>query len=62
MNNSSFIVRFLVIFIPLMVFMFLMHLAGITDNIFMTIILSLALVWMIQAIYKKVLKRKENKD
>ncbi|MDO4393917.1 MAG: hypothetical protein Q4C80_05835 [Bacillota bacterium] len=61
-KTSGFIVRFLIIFIPLMIMMFLMHIAGITKNLFMTIILSLAIVWMIQSIYKKALKAKEEKE
>lgn len=62
MKNPSFIVRFLVFFVPLLIFMFIMSLAGITDNLFMTVILSLAFVWMVQAIYKMVLKKREDKQ
>ncbi len=62
MKQHSFIVRFVIIFVPLLLFLLLMSLAGITKNIFMTLILSLAFTWMVQAIYKKVmLKRNRNK-
>lgn len=61
MKQHSFIVRFVIIFVPLLLFLLLMSLAGITKNIFMTLILSLAFTWMVQAIYKKVmLKRNRN--
>ncbi len=61
MKQHSFIVRFVIIFVPLLLFLLLMFLAGITKNIFMTLILSLAFTWMVQAIYKKVmLKRNRN--
>ena len=55
MKQHSFIVRFVIIFVPLLLFLLLMFLAGITKNIFMTLILSLAFTWMVQAIYKKVM-------
>lgn len=61
MNGHSFIVRFLIVFIPLMIFMFIMSIAGITDDLLMTIILSLAFVWMVQAIYKAVMRKKQDK-
>ena len=59
--QAGFIKRFIIIFIPLIIFMILIKLAGI-DNIFMMIILALAFVWMVQAIYKKVseMKKKES--
>ncbi|MDO4544761.1 MAG: hypothetical protein Q4C25_01265 [Bacillota bacterium] len=59
MNQPSFIIRFLIFFVPLLLFLFVMILAGITDNIFMTIILCLAFVWLEQAVYKAILKKKE---
>lgn len=55
--QAGFIKRFIIIFIPLIIFMILIKLAGI-DNIFMMIILALAFVWMVQAIYKKVSEKK----
>ena len=58
MKMQSFIIRFLIFFIPLAIFMFIMTCIGITKNVFLTILLSLAFVWMIQAIYKIVLNRK----
>ena len=57
MKQPSFLMRFIVIFIPLIIFMVLVRVAGI-DNLFMIIILALAFVWMIQAIYKKYLQKK----
>ena len=63
MNQPSFIIRFLIVFVPALVFLFLMYLAGVTDNVFMTIVCLLAFVWFIQAIYKKVMnKRATNTD
>lgn len=56
--QAGFIKRFLIIFIPLIIFMVLIKLAGI-DNMFMMIILALAFVWMVQAIYKKVSEKKD---
>ena len=58
MKMQSFIIRFLICFIPFAIFMFIMTWIGITKNVFLTILLSLAFVWMIQAIYKIVLNRK----
>ena len=58
MKMQSFIIRFLIFFIQLAIFMFIMTWIGITKNVFLTILLSLAFVWMIQAIYKIVLNRK----
>ena len=58
MKMQSFIIRFLIFFIPLAIFMFIMTWIGITKNVFLTILLSLAFVWMIQAIYNIVLNRK----
>lgn len=58
MQEHGFLIRFLIIFLPLIVFMVLIRLAGI-DNLFMIIILSLAFVWMIQAIYKKIMAKKQ---
>lgn len=55
--QAGFIKRFIIIFIPLIIFMILIKLAGI-DNMFMMIILALAFVWMVQAIYKKVSEKK----
>lgn len=57
MYNPSFLTRFLVFFIPLLLFFFLMYAAGITNNMFLTIILSLAVVWMVQAGYKHYMKK-----
>ena len=48
MKMQSFIIRFLIFFIPLAIFMFIMTWIGITKNVFLTILLSLAFVWMIQ--------------
>ncbi|MCI5885551.1 MAG: hypothetical protein MRZ77_05435 [Clostridiales bacterium] len=59
--QAGFIKRFIIIFIPLIIFMILIKLAGI-DNIFMMIILALAFVWMVQAIYKKVSEKKEKES
>ena len=59
--QAGFIKRFIIIFIPLIIFMILIKLAGI-DNIFMMIILSLAFVWMVQAIYKKVSEKKKKES
>lgn len=59
--QAGFIKRFIIIFIPLIIFMILIKLAGI-DNIFMLIILALAFVWMVQAIYKKVSEKKEKES
>ena len=59
--QAGFIKRFIIIFIPLIIFMILIKLAGI-DNIFMMIILALAFVWMVQAIYKKVSEKKEEES
>ncbi|MDO4745284.1 MAG: hypothetical protein Q4B18_01875 [Bacillota bacterium] len=61
MNQPGFFVRVIVFFVPLVMFLILMAMAGITDNLFMTIILSLAFVWMLQRIYKIVLKKMEEK-
>lgn len=61
MNQPGFFVRVIVFFVPLVIFLLLMAMAGITDNLFMTIILSLAFVWMLQRIYKIVLKKMEEK-
>ena len=61
MSQPGFIIRFLIFFVPLLLFLFVMYLAGITDNLFMTILLSLAFVWMIQAVYRMVLKKREEK-
>lgn len=58
-NQPSFAVRFLIVFVPLIVFMFLIFLAGIR-NIFMMVILALAFTWMIQAIYKKYQDKKQS--
>lgn len=62
MKQPSFFVRFLIVFIPLLFFLFLMSLAGITDNVLVTVILLLAIVWMIQAIYKKVISGNQDDD
>ena len=59
--QAGFIKRFIIIFIPLIIFMILIKLAGI-DNIFMMIILALAFVWMVQAIYKKVSEKKRKES
>lgn len=59
--QAGFIKRFIIIFIPLIIFMILIKLAGI-DNIFMMIILALAFVWMVQAIYKKVSEKKKKES
>lgn len=59
--QAGFIKRFIIIFIPLIIFMILIKLAGI-DNIFMLIILALAFVWMVQAIYKKVSEKKKKES
>lgn len=59
--QAGFIKRFIIIFIPLIIFMILIKLAGI-DNMFMMIILALAFVWMVQAIYKKVSEKKGKKS
>ena len=59
--QAGFIKRFIIIFIPLIIFMVLIKLAGI-DNMFMMIILALAFVWMVQAIYKKVSEKKEKES
>lgn len=59
--QAGFIKRFIIIFIPLIIFMILIKLAGI-DNMFMMIILALAFVWMVQAIYKKVSEKKEKES
>ncbi|MBQ0079579.1 MAG: hypothetical protein KBS66_06810 [Eubacterium sp.] len=60
-NQPSFIVRFLVVFVPLVVFMFLIFLSGIR-NTFMMIILALAFTWMVQALYKKYLDKKQSQS
>ena len=62
MKKPNFGIRFLIIFVPLVIFIILMDLAGITKNIPMTIILALVFVWFVQAIYKQVLMRKANKE
>lgn len=62
MKQHSFIVRFVIIFVPLLLFLALMSLAGITKNVFMTLILSLAFTWMIQAIYKKIMRKRNSSD
>lgn len=59
--QAGFIKRFIIIFIPLIIFMILIKLAGI-DNMFMMIILALAFVWMVQAIYKKVSEKKKKES
>lgn len=59
--QAGFIKRFIIIFIPLIIFMILIKLAGI-DNIFMMIILALAFVWMVQAICKKVSEKKKKES
>ena len=59
--QAGFIKRFIIIFIPLIIFMILIKLAGI-DNIFMMIILALAFVWMVKAIYKKVSEKKKKES
>ncbi|MDY4959523.1 MAG: hypothetical protein SO262_04485 [Lentihominibacter sp.] len=56
--NRDFVKRFIIIFLPLIIFMILIKMAGI-DNMFMIIILSLAFVWMIQATYKKYSEKKK---
>lgn len=61
MKNPSFLIRFLIFFIPLMIFFFLMYAAGITNNMFVTILLSLAVVWMVQACYKTYLRKAQEK-
>lgn len=58
MFNKDFVVRVLFFFIPLMIFLAIMAMAGITDNMFMTLILMLAFVWMLQAIYKRVIAKR----
>ena len=62
MKKQNFGIRFLIIFVPLVIFMVLMNLAGITKNIPMTIILALVFVWFVQAIYKQILMRRSNKE
>ena len=62
MKKPGFGIRFLVIFVPLVIFFILMNMAGITKNIPMTIILALVFVWFVQAIYKQVLMRRANKE
>ena len=59
--QAGFIKRFIIIFIPLIIFMILIKLAGI-DNMVMMIILELAFVWMVQAIYKKVSEKKKKES
>lgn len=59
--SKDFVKRFIIIFIPLIIFMILIKLAGI-DNMFMIIILALAFVWMIQAMYKKYSEKRNNKN
>lgn len=58
----SFVKRMLFFFIPSMVALILMQIAGITQNLFMTAICLLAIVWMLQAIYKIILQKKEDKE
>jgi len=58
MFNKEFLLRVLIFFVPLMIFLFIMAMAGITDNMFMTIILLLAFVWMLQAIYKRIIAKR----
>lgn len=59
MNQPNFFIRVLIFFVPLVLFLILMAMAGITENVFMTIILSLAFVWMLQKIYKMILSKRE---
>ena len=64
MNNfqiTSLLTTILIIMIAVL-FLLVMAMAGITDNLFMTIILSLAFVWMLQTIYKRVLRKLEEKE
>lgn len=53
MKEPSFIVRFSFIFVPLMIFLFFVFLAGIRNPIMM-VILALGFTWMLQAIYRKL--------
>lgn len=62
MKQPNFFVRVIIFFVPLVLFLLVMAMAGITDNLFMTIILSLAFVWMLQNIYKRVLRKLEEKE
>lgn len=62
MKQPNFFVRVIIFFVPLVLFLLVMAMAGITDNLFMTIILSLAFVWMLQTIYKRVLRKLEEKE
>ena len=59
-NQPNFIIRFVMFFVPLAIFLFLMVMAGVTDNLFVAIMLALAFVWMLQAVYKRVLAKKND--
>ena len=61
MKQPNFFIRVIIFFVPLVLFLIVMAMAGITDNVFMTIVLSLAFVWMLQRIYKMLIKKMEEK-